>query len=73
VDPNQFEEICMQAGAGKLFSTLHMAMSSNRMSDEHQDLTKLRVMVVIYMIYSVIYNRLTGSRYHLQEPSSNLE
>ncbi|CAB4041343.1 Hypothetical predicted protein [Paramuricea clavata] len=41
MDPNQFEEICMQAGAGKLFSTLHMAMSSNRMSDERQGLTKL--------------------------------
>ena len=53
MDPNQFKGICMEVGATNLFSTLHDAMSSDRMSDDRQELTKLRVMVVIYiMMYS---------------------
>ena len=53
MDPDQFQDICMQAGAVNLFSTLYKAMSSDRMSKERQELTKLRVMAVIYiMIYS---------------------
>jgi hypothetical protein len=53
MDPDQFQDICMEAGAANLFSTLYNAMSSDRMSEERQELTKLRVMVVIYiMIYS---------------------
>ena len=53
MDPDEFKSICMEAGAAKLFTTLHMAMNSSRMSDDRQGLTKLRVMVVIYvMIYS---------------------
>lgn len=53
MDPKRFQEICTQAGAKKLFSTFYDAMSSQRMSEERQELTKLRVMVVIYiMMYS---------------------
>ena len=53
MDPEQFQHMCTQAGAANLFSTLYNAMSSYRMSDERQKLTKVRVMVVIYiMIYS---------------------
>ena len=53
MDPEQFQNMCTQAGAANLFSTLYNAMSSYRMSDERQKLTKVRVMVVIYiMIYS---------------------
>jgi hypothetical protein len=53
MDVDKFQNICMQAGATNLFSTLYDAMTSSRMSDERQDLTKLRVMVVIYvMMYS---------------------
>jgi hypothetical protein len=51
MDPNRFKGICMEVGATfSLFSTLHDAMSSDRMSDERQELTKLRVMVVIYIM-----------------------
>ena len=53
MDPNRFKGICMEVGATSLFSTIHDAMSSDRMSDERQELTKLRVMVVMYtMMYS---------------------
>jgi hypothetical protein len=48
MDPNRFKGICMEVGVTfSLFSTLHDTMSSDRMSDECQELTKLRVMVVI--------------------------
>ena len=50
MDPDEFESIWMPAGASKLFTTLHMAMSSSRMSDDRQGLTKLQVMVVIYIM-----------------------
>ena len=53
MDPDHFQEICKQAGAENLFPTLLRAMSSNCMSDDRQGLTKLRVMVVVYiMLYS---------------------
>ena len=53
MDPEQFQHMCRQAGAANLFSTLFNAMSLYRMSDERQELTKVRVIVVIYMmIYS---------------------
>ena len=53
MDPDQFQDICKQVGVSNLFSTLHDAMSTNRMSDERQKLTKMRVVVVIYiMMYS---------------------
>ncbi len=53
MDPNQFKGICMEVGVTNLFSTLHDAMSSDQMSDDCQELTKLRVMVVKYiMMYS---------------------
>ena len=50
MDPDHFQDICMQVGAAQLFTTLYNAMSSTRMSDERQQLTKLRVMVVLYII-----------------------
>ena len=53
MDPNRFKGICMEVGATSLFSTIHDAMSSDRMSDERQELRKLRVMVEMYtMMYS---------------------
>ena len=53
MNPDRFEEICTQVGAANLFSILYTAMSSPRMSDERQQLTRLRVMVVLYiMMYS---------------------
>ena len=53
MDPDRFQEICAQAGVANLFSILNNAMSLTRMSDERQQLTKLRVMVVLYiMMYS---------------------
>ncbi|CAB4030684.1 Hypothetical predicted protein, partial [Paramuricea clavata] len=51
-DPSEFEKNCKQVGAEELFKVLFDAMSSNRMSDERH-FTKLRTMVVIYiMMYS---------------------
>ena len=50
MDPDRFQEICAQAGVANLFSILNNAMSSTRTSDERQQLTKLRVMVVLYII-----------------------
>ena len=53
MDPEQFQNMCTQAGAANLFSTLYNAMSSYWMSDVRHKLTKVRVMVVIYiMIHS---------------------
>jgi hypothetical protein len=53
MDPNQFEIICKQVGAGNLFQSLYDTMTTDRMSEERQNLTKLRAMVIIYiMIYS---------------------
>ena len=53
MNPDRFEDICTQVGAANLFSILYTAMSSPRMSDERQQLTRLRVMVVLYiMMYS---------------------
>ena len=53
MDPDRFQEICAQAGLGNHFSILNNAMSSTRMSGERQPLTKLRVIVVLYiMMYS---------------------
>ena len=51
IDPHEFESICMLAGVSKLFATLHMAINSSRMSDDRQGLTKLRVMVVIHIMF----------------------
>ena len=54
MDPNKFEQICKQVGAENLFHTLCAAMTSGRMSEERKHLTKLRSMVVIYiMMYSL--------------------
>ena len=53
MDPDRFQDICKQVGVSSLFSTLHDATSTNRMSDEQQNLTKMRVVIVIYiMMYS---------------------
>ena len=51
--PAEFERICKQIGAEKLLQVLHDCMSSERMSDERKNLTRLRVMFVIHiMMYS---------------------
>lgn len=53
MDPSEFEKICKHVGAEKLLKMLYDLMSSERMSDERKNLTKLRAMVVIYiMMYS---------------------
>ncbi len=53
MDPSAFEKICEQVGAGKLLKALYDLMSSERMSEDRKNLTKLRAMVVIYiMMYS---------------------
>lgn len=54
MDPTKFEKICKQVGAESLFNVLSAAMTTERMSDERKHLTKLRTMVIIYiMIYSL--------------------
>lgn len=50
MDPGKFEEVCQQIGAEKLFNKLYNAMSLSRMSAERKHLTKLRTMVVIYIM-----------------------
>lgn len=53
MDPKEFEIICEQVGAGNLFQSLYNAMKTDGISEERQNLTKLRAMVIIYiMIYS---------------------
>ena len=53
MSPSEFEKICRQVGADNLLKAMYDLMSSERMSDERKSLTKLRAMVVIYiMIYS---------------------
>ena len=53
MSPSEFEKICRQIGADNLLKAMYDLMSSERMSDERKSLTKLRAMVVIYiMIYS---------------------
>ena len=45
---------CRQVGAESLYKTLFDSMSSERVSDERKSLTKMRVMVVIYiMLFSM--------------------
>ena len=56
MDPDRFQEICAQAGVANLFSILNNAMSSTRMSDERQQLTKLRVLVMV-VLYIMMYSR----------------
>ena len=56
MDPDRFQEICAQAGVANLFSILNNAMSSTRMSDERQQLTKLRVLVMV-VLYVMMYSR----------------
>ncbi|XP_028405775.1 uncharacterized protein LOC114528351 [Dendronephthya gigantea] len=50
MDPDKFEQVCLQIGAEKLFNKLCNAMSLSRMSAERKHLTKLRTMVVIYIM-----------------------
>lgn len=53
MDPNEFEAMCKQHGAENLLLALFNAMKSDEMSQERQNLIKLRAMVIIYiMIYS---------------------
>ena len=53
MDPTVFEKLCRDAGAWNLYSCINDAICSDRMSTERKHLSKLRTMVVIYiMIYS---------------------
>ena len=53
MDPAEFEKICEQIGADNLYKVLCSTMGTERMSNERKYLTKLRAMVVIYiMMYS---------------------
>ncbi len=53
MDPTAFEQLCRDAGAKNLYSCINDAICSDRMSSERRHLSKLRTMVVIYiMIYS---------------------
>ena len=53
IAPAEFERICKQIGAEKLLQVLYDCMSSERMSDERKNLTRLRAIVVIHiMMYS---------------------
>ena len=66
--PSAFENICRDAGAGNLHGCIYNAISSDRMSTERKQLSKLRTMVIIYiMVYSQ-----SRSKWLCQEPSSNL-
>ena len=53
MDPTVFEKLCRDAGAQNLYNCINDAICSDRMSTERKHLSKLRTMVVIYiMIYS---------------------
>ena len=53
MDPAEFEKICEQIGADNIYKVLCPTMGTERMSNERKYLTKLRAMVVIYiMMYS---------------------
>ena len=54
MDPTAFESICTRvAGAENLYNCINNAICSNRMSTERKQLSKLRTMVIIYiMVYS---------------------
>ena len=53
ISPSEFEKICQQIGANNLLKAMYDLISSERMSDERKNLTKLRAIVVIYiMMYS---------------------
>ena len=53
MDPTAFESICRDAGAENLYNCINNAICSNRMSTERKQLSKLRTMVIIYiMVYS---------------------
>ena len=53
MDPSEFENMCKDIGAEKLFYLLCDIMSSDRMFNERKQLIQLHSMVVIYvMIYS---------------------
>ena len=53
MDRCAFENICKDAGAANLYSCINDAICSNRMSTERKQLSKVRTMVIIYiMVYS---------------------
>ena len=53
MDPIAFEKLCRDAGAENLYNCIQNAICSDRMSTERKHLSKLRTMVIIYiMIYS---------------------
>ena len=49
-DPEIFEKLCNNAGAGKLFATIYPSMYTERMSENRVRLNKSRTMVIIYML-----------------------
>ena len=50
MDPEIFEKLCIDAGAGKLFATIYQSMCTERMSESRVCLNKSRTMVIIYML-----------------------
>ena len=53
MDLSAFENICRDAGAANLYGCINDAICSDRMSTERKQLSKLRTMVIIYiMVYS---------------------
>ena len=56
MEPDKLQDICRQVRVASPFSTLHDAINSNRMSDERQELTKMRVVLIV--IYIMMYSQL---------------
>ena len=54
MDPHAFEKVCNDVGAEKLYSTIFGSMCPDQISNERKHLTKIRAMVIIYiMMYSL--------------------
>ena len=53
MDPDVFENICRDAGAGELYSCIQEAIMLDQMSEKRKNLNKMRTMVIMYiMLYS---------------------
>ena len=50
MDSAEFEKICEQIGADNIYKVLCSTMGTERMSNERKYLTKLRAMMVIYIM-----------------------
>ena len=53
MDPTVFEKLCKDAGAQNLYNCINDAICSDRMSTERKHLSKLRTMVVIYIMIMI--------------------